>query len=69
MKLIKLITIITICVAIGNAQQTPADKQSKSIAITFEPRKANSAAITEPICPTPTTPTFNIATSSNSYSF
>jgi imidazolonepropionase-like amidohydrolase len=33
MKLIKLITIITVCVAIGNAQQTPADKQSKSIAI------------------------------------
>ena len=33
MKLIKLIPIITICVAIGNAQQTPADKQSKSIAI------------------------------------
>ncbi len=33
MKLIKLITIVTICVTIGNAQQTPAAQQTKSIAI------------------------------------
>ena len=33
MKLIKLILIITVCVTTVNAQQTPADQQSKSIAI------------------------------------
>ena len=33
MKLIKLIISVTICVTIGNAQQTPAAQQTKSIAI------------------------------------
>jgi hypothetical protein len=33
MKLIKLIILSIVCVAVGNAQQTPADTQSKSIAI------------------------------------
>lgn len=33
MKLIKLITLSIVCVFIGHAQQTPADKQTKSIAI------------------------------------
>jgi|TARA_B110000208_G_scaffold150626_1_gene181932 imidazolonepropionase-like amidohydrolase len=33
MKLIKLITLLTVCVGITNAQQTPAKKQSKAIAI------------------------------------
>jgi hypothetical protein len=33
MKLIKLIFLITVCVTISNAQQTPGDKQSKSVAI------------------------------------
>ena len=33
MKLIKLILIITVCLTTVNAQQTPADQQSKSIAI------------------------------------
>ena len=33
MKLIKLITLSIVCVFIGHAQQTPADKQTKPIAI------------------------------------
>ena len=33
MKLIKLIFLITVCVTISNAQQTPGQKQSKSVAI------------------------------------
>ena len=33
MKLIKLIILSIVCVSIGNAQQTPADKQYKPIAI------------------------------------
>ncbi len=33
MKLIKLISVITVCVTISNAQQTPGDQQSKSVAI------------------------------------
>ena len=33
MKLIKLIILSIVCVSVGNAQQTPADTQSKTIAI------------------------------------
>ena len=33
MKLIKLISVITVCVTISNAQQTPGNQQSNSIAI------------------------------------
>jgi len=33
MNIIKLIILSIVCVFIGNAQQTPADTQSKSIAI------------------------------------